>query len=147
MTINNSELQHVLLSVIRGFKKSISGVIKENNVPLSPVHYLILRSIYHLDKCTAITLAEKADKDKGQITRLVKDLITQNYVTKTPNPTDKRSQYLSLTPSGKQCFELLHNKHDEILDVMAEGLDAQELEQFINIGQKMLENLKRKNKI
>lgn len=47
--------------------------------------------------------------DKGQITRLVKELVSKGLVDKVANPNDKRSQFLTLSEQGEECFKRLQD--------------------------------------
>jgi DNA-binding MarR family transcriptional regulator len=141
MHSTESALQTLFMNTISGLKTSMKNIMKERQLSLSPMYFMILKNIHDTQNCTANYLADVTEKDKGQITRLVQELINQSFVTKMPNPTDKRSQFLELTPRGVQCYQELASADQAVLKEMRENISDEELKHFLTIGEKMLSNL------
>lgn len=45
-----------------------------------------------------------AQRDKAQVTRLLKDLTARGLLEKRENPEDRRSSLLSLSAEGEACY-------------------------------------------
>lgn len=140
----DTDLQNIFMNVIKEVKKSMLCAIKEKELDISPIHFMVLKDIYNIENCTALSLAEKADKDKGQITRLVKDLISKDLVIKEQNPNDKRSQFLKLTNAGLDCYQQLSTVHNHIFALLSQDISDEDLALFLTLGDKMVNNLKTK---
>ena len=136
-----SELQTLFINTISGLKVSMKAIMKEQGLSLSPLHFMILKNIYETENCTANYLADVAAKDKGQVTRLIQEVINQGLIIKSPNPNDKRSQYLFLTDKGLTVYQHLAQADQKVLKEMRKDVSDEELKAFLNIGKKMLANL------
>jgi DNA-binding MarR family transcriptional regulator len=141
MKSHESELQALLISTISGLKISMKNIMKEKGIPLSPLYFMILKRIHDTENCTANFLADVTEKDKGQITRLVKEVIEKGLVIKRPNPSDKRSQFLQLTDSGLECYGELENADKAVLKEMRSEISDEEMQLFLTVGAKMLSKL------
>lgn len=138
-----SELQNTIVQIVGSFKRSMSQAMKQQGWDLSPLHFLIIRSIHLIEGCTPNTLSNYLKKDKAQITRLLNPLLKQGIVQKIANPNDKRSQYLTLTDKGLEWYTVLQASDLETLAAMRKGISDEELAQFLLIGEKMAGNLER----
>ena len=136
-----SALQALFMNTIGGLKTSMKNIMKEKQLSLSPIYFLVLKNIHDTPDCTANYLADITEKDKGQITRLVQELMNQSMVAKMPNPTDKRSQFLELTPMGMACYQALASADRAVLKEMRANISNEDLTLFLAIGEKMLANL------
>ena len=65
-----------------------------------PGAYKILTTIERCEQVTASALTERMLIDKSQVSRAVRDLEGLGLVERTPDPTDRRSALLRLTPLG-----------------------------------------------
>jgi len=136
-----SQLQQIFMQTIIGLQRSMKQTMKRQQLSLTPLSFLMLKSIHDTAECTAHSIAEMTYKDKGQITRLLKELIDQGLIEKHPNPKDKRSQILTLTEQGESVFEALQQADYATLNALKTGLTDEELSQFLTIGQKMIQNM------
>ncbi|MGO2512073.1 MarR family winged helix-turn-helix transcriptional regulator [Marinomonas polaris] len=136
-----SELQTLLINTIGGLKASMKNIMKEKGLPLSPLYFMILKHIHETENCTANYLADITERDKGQVTRLVQEVVNQELVIKTQNPHDKRSQFLLLTEKGLGFYQQLAKADKAVLKEMRADVSDEELKKFLEIGAKMLTNL------
>lgn len=136
-----SQLQQMFMQTIRGLQRSMKQTMKLQQLSLTPLSFLMLKTIHDTAECTAHSIAEITNKDKGQITRLLKEVIDQGLIEKHPNPKDKRSQILTLTEQGKSAFKTLQRADYAALNALKAGLTDEELNHFLTIGQKMIHNI------
>ena len=80
-------------------------------------------------------------RDKAQITRVLKELLNDGLIEKRPNPKDGRSQLLIPTERGAAVLTELIQAEQNTADVMTRSLGQQELEQFAELAARMVENL------
>lgn len=146
MQTNETKIQNALIDIINGLKQAMRVSMNQHNISLSPLYFIVMKHIDEDEQCTAIKLACKLQKDKGQITRLIKELEAQDLLTREPNIKDKRSYFLNLTSKGESCYKILA-KHDiDALQAMMRGLTDEQLASFISTANTMAENLVRHNR-
>lgn len=123
------------------FKKAMLKNLAGAELNVAPMHIRSLHLIKSIDKCTAANIAETMERDKAQVTRLINDLIKQDLITKTPNPEDKRSQYLSLTDHGKEVLGEMKKVAEKVHKEMHQGIDSKDIENFYRTAAAMTNNL------
>lgn len=146
MSHYESELQTFFINTIGGLKISMKNIMKENGLTLSPLYFMILKNIHETENCTANYLADITERDKGQVTRLIQEVVNQELVIKSPNPNDKRSQFLGLTEKGLSLYQQLAKADQAALKKMRANVSDEELKTFLDTGAKMLSNLNAINK-
>ncbi|MBJ7550794.1 MarR family winged helix-turn-helix transcriptional regulator [Marinomonas ostreistagni] len=141
--MNNFErdIQTALIGIISGLKHAMRYAMSCSDIPLSPLYFIILKMIHDYPNCTPMLIAHRCGRDKGQVTRLVKELEAQAMVERLPNPEDKRSFFLQLTEQGKACFGTLERYDIDALEAMTQGLTDEQLQHFLDIANIMSENL------
>lgn len=84
------------------------------------------------------------NRDKAQVTRLIKTLIEEGFIEKRPNPEDKRSQCLLTTEKGNRVLDKIKTVDAEIFQKMTLGVSDEELAAFQITAGKLAENLAKK---
>ncbi len=84
----------------------------------------LLEIIYEQDGITLNNLCRKIDEDKGNLSRLVNDLMKDSYVIKKQSERDKRIYYIYITEYGKEAIlnlkqVCIHNM-DSLLSILSE---------------------------
>jgi len=138
MKINAIETTFHLAHAI---KQQLGAKLEAKKLGIAPMHIRVLKVINKHKSCTAIDIASLFKRDKAQITRLVKQLIELEFVEKEPNPEDKRSQLLVLTPQGKDLQESLSSFSEEMQTQITQDIDIDDLLTFVNVAEKMTKNL------
>lgn len=135
------DIQSAIITILSSLRRAMRFAMEQNNVPLSPLYFIMLKLIHDNDRCTALQLAHLSGRDKGQITRLIKELETQGLILKRQNQEDKRSFFLELSNQGRACFSELEQYDLEALHAMTQGIDEQQLTQFLATAERMAINL------
>jgi len=78
----------------------------------------------------------------GAITQLVNPLVERGYITRTPDPKDRRVVYIALSAEGEELMLGLQGSHEKLLRAMLETLSDEEVAAWISIQGKMLSYLK-----
>lgn len=115
--------------------------LKANEIGLNAMHVQCLPFILRKENCTANDLVTFFMRDKAQIARLIKEMITNKWIIKTANPEDKRSQLLLLTEDGKELVALIIETRSKVHSKMQEQLTAEELNTFKRVAEIMSANL------
>lgn len=105
-------------------------------------HGNILFQLSVNEKMTMGELAERINRDKSTTTVLVRKLEAEGFLTGSPDPSDKRSRIIFLTPKGKQFNKTAKALSEELLSTFYKGFSEQEKEDFFHSLLKIQENFK-----
>ncbi|MHC1790491.1 MarR family winged helix-turn-helix transcriptional regulator [Solidesulfovibrio sp.] len=87
----------------------------------------ILNLLWEADGQTPVDLARRADKDKPNVTRLLKILEDKRLVVRKPDPKDRRSHRIHLTAAGNALKDKLLDLGVICLERACLGLSSQEV--------------------
>ncbi|MCL9780029.1 MarR family winged helix-turn-helix transcriptional regulator [Vibrio sp. S4M6] len=138
----NEPLTEPIYHIMRSYKMAMRKTLKAKELGLNKMYIKCLSFIYTSENCTANDIANHFHRDKGQIARLVKDMIEREWITKVPNPEDKRSQILILTQQGNDIAQLVSDTQTTLQKKMQESLTKEETEAFRAIANKISASLK-----
>ena len=88
--------------LITHFRRLILENANRVSPGMLPGAYKTLTTIARCEQVTASTLAERMLMDKGQVSRLVRELEDLGLVERSPDPRDGRSSLLRLTDVGTE---------------------------------------------
>lgn len=137
----DSDLRNALWQLAFQFKASTKRTIREHGLHLNAMHVRLLYLIRTQADCTANQLVAVTGRDKAQITRLIKELEGMGLITRTPHPSDKRSQLVVLSEPGCALMEQTVRAEQEVEARLCKGMSRQEVETFVALANKMLVNL------
>ena len=95
----------------------------------------ILNLLWEQDGQTPVELARRADKDKPNVTRLLRILEDKQLVSRRPDAQDRRSHRIHLTEAGAALKDQLLDLGTACLDKACQGLTRQDvatLKQLLN---------------
>ncbi|MBF0841052.1 winged helix-turn-helix transcriptional regulator [Staphylococcus lentus] len=99
----------------------------------------LLEIIYEQNGITLNNLCRKIDEDKGNLSRLVNDLMKKDYIIKKQSEYDKRVYYIYLTEYGKEAILKLKRVCIHNMDSLLSILSEEERNLFIK-SLKLLDN-------
>lgn len=113
----------------------VNATYQALDIPLSsrffPLFYLI-----HIEGEQTITgAANKLSVSHVAISKLSRDMIKQNILSKTTDPVDERRQLLTLGPEGQRLVEILNPVWAEIRQELDQRLKAQSQNLLIAIAE------------
>jgi DNA-binding MarR family transcriptional regulator len=82
---------------------------------------MLLSHLMSMGPLRASDLSERACLDLSTVSRHLRTLEEDGYVTRTPDPDDRRAQLLTVTPSGE---DLVATVRAQRLDMLAQALDG-----------------------
>jgi DNA-binding MarR family transcriptional regulator len=85
------------------------------------------------DGLTMGQLSARLMVSNGNVTGLTQALEREGLVARVPEPGDRRSARLSLTPAGKRAFDAMTPVHEEWIDMMMKGLTRREMAQLLEL--------------
>jgi len=88
-------------------------------------------------------LSEKFKINKATVTRGVKKLVENGYITRIRDEKDKRAYNLYLTKKGEDMKPILKESLEKVADKISYDFTEEEEELFRNLLKKAFENLKK----
>ncbi|GHA13877.1 MarR family transcriptional regulator [Arenicella chitinivorans] len=122
-------------------KKHLAIQLEIQALGLVPMQVRVMKIVHRRSHCTALDVASVIQRDKAQITRLISGLIDLGLIEKVPNPQDKRSQFLLLTPTGEKMQASLSKLTSRVEHSMTAGIAEGDMHTFFVVAQQMLKNL------
>ncbi|MER5265810.1 MarR family winged helix-turn-helix transcriptional regulator [Actinosynnema sp. NPDC002837] len=95
--------------------------------PLRPAHGYVFRYLAAQPSATAVDLAAHLGVSKQAATKTVAELVDWGYVRRTPHPTDRRAQALTLTGKGQDYLRFADALWSELEDEFASVVGAERL--------------------
>ncbi|MFE3854873.1 MarR family winged helix-turn-helix transcriptional regulator [Streptomyces griseorubiginosus] len=109
-------------------------------VPLDRAAVALLRQVADTEPMRPGELANRLGVEASHVTRTVQQLQKSGYVTRVPDPEDRRAQRIQLTETGQQAI-------DRIRDVGARGMQLaladwspEELRQLAGLFHRMVDD-------
>ncbi|MEF1323725.1 MarR family transcriptional regulator [Vibrio owensii] len=133
-----------LFHLVHVLKRQLHEQIEQLELPIAPMHVRVIKIISKQSPCTAMDVVNFLNRDKAQVTRLIKTLIEEGFIEKRPNPEDKRSQCLLTTEKGNEVLAKIKAVDAEIFQKMTSNVSEEELEAFQVVAGKLAENLSKK---
>jgi DNA-binding MarR family transcriptional regulator len=124
------------------FKSVVYKALREAGLEIAPMHIRSLHTINRLAECTANDLVELMDRDKGQVARLIKEMIEKGFVERIQNPNDKRSQFIEITEFGHETLKQMLAIEAKVIKKMRISCSDEQLQVFNEVASLMTDNLK-----
>lgn len=78
-------------------------------------------------------IAKRIDRDKSTVTSLVAKLEKRGYVTRSPDPEDKRSAIIALADKGKELKPGFDQISNQVLGCFWQGVSDSDKEFFMSL--------------
>ena len=112
---------------------------RTNNAQLTPSQIQALRHITYHNVMSQQELVEDMGVDKAAVTRLVAGLEELGYVTRTPDPKDRRAKLIRATEAAMQVKDDVVALEEAYYNWLLEGLSPQERENFAGYMDRLLQ--------
>ena len=101
----------------------------DENITYNSLLYIEL--IYTMNgTCTASKLAELLNVSKPGVTLKLNELLRQGLITKTPDPTDKRKNYLSVNDDAIPQYKVFQRQDSEAIKRITDRFTPEEIGKF-----------------
>ena len=122
--------------------QEISRIFRENKVKATIEQFTVLSTLWYEDGLKQQELAERLNRDKTTITRIINNMVLKNLVVKVPDKADRRAHMVYLTHLGRQLQEKLMLLTGPVYMKLMNGLKKDEISTSIIVLNKILINLK-----
>ncbi|WP_110643081.1 MarR family transcriptional regulator [Salinicola sp. CPA57] len=130
-----------LHQLMHAYKRALRQAYAEAELDLTVSHIRTLKAIRSQMPCTAQHIAHRTQRDKAQITRLLRDLLDAGIIAKSPHPDDRRSLILSLTAHGQAVMKQVDTCERQAHARLSSGMTQADLEAFLRLSRLMISNL------
>jgi DNA-binding MarR family transcriptional regulator len=100
-------LGFIIYRTALALKAALQRCFRENGYEITPEQWAIIRHLGEEEGLSQREIAEKASKDKPNITRMLDALEKRHLIFRQPDPHDRRKYCIYLTKEGKQLQERL----------------------------------------
>ena len=113
--------------VSAAIKRKLHQNFRQYNIDVSPEQWTVLLYLWEKDGVTQQELCNVTYKDKPSMTRLIDNMEQQNFVVRIPNKTDRRTNLVYLTRTGRDIEEKARFIANKTLKEALQGLTIEEL--------------------
>ncbi|MFD5751305.1 MarR family winged helix-turn-helix transcriptional regulator [Streptomyces sp. NPDC127033] len=109
-------------------------------VSLDRAAVAILRAMADSDTLRPGELAVRLGVEASHITRQVQQLQKSGYVTRVPDPDDRRAQRVQLTPVGRDAIDRIRDASRRGMEMALGDWSPQDLHQLATLFHRMVDN-------
>ncbi len=124
-------------------RRKVKKMMDDMGLELTLEQVLVLLILKKEDGLTLGILAEKADRERTTISRMVDGLEKLNLVLRVPGQNDKRKKLIYLTKSGKQLNGEMYPFMLQFSESVYQGINENKVSKCLTVLQEMLDNLER----
>ncbi|MBT2679663.1 MarR family transcriptional regulator [Bacillus sp. ISL-35] len=123
--------------------KKLTRIINHHLKPyhITTEQWSVLRTLNESDKISQKELSIRSDKDQATLTKILDLLVKQENVERVPNPQDRRSFLVEITPKGTKLVEEVTPYIEEIYVKITHGIDAAHLDIFKEVLSNLEDNI------
>tara|TARA_R110001583_G_scaffold107562_1_gene256163 strand:- start:406 stop:840 length:435 start_codon:yes stop_codon:yes gene_type:complete len=139
-----SQFIEQVIIISERYRVAIRSAINASELGIGAIHIRSLAVIAKSPACTANFIVSELARDKAQVARIVKELVSANLIQKCAHADDKRSQILSLTKNGQSLMNKMHTTKAKINEQITLGLTPAQICQFEETARHIADNLQPK---
>jgi DNA-binding MarR family transcriptional regulator len=94
-------------------------------------HYSLLTTLDEIGPESQAVLSDCSAVDRGDMVSAVDELVERGLVARTPDPTDRRRNVVTITPAGRRLLRKLDRLVARIQDQWLAALSVDEREQLV----------------
>lgn len=133
--------------------RSARQIVNENLRPLnlsSAEGNILLHMLTQGQEMGQDQLVEQLDISKPAVSRAVNSLEAKGFVTRQPDPDDRRAHKVRLTDRAREIGPAVEQAYNHLYAIAMQGISREELDSFVKLFARMSENFTRaqaKNKM
>ncbi len=114
-----------LMSLFGGIKRALHHELGDS-APVPPMLLRLLQLCQRQPGITQQALARLTGRDKGQVARMVKELLERGLLLREDHPDDRRSHCLRPTPAGQAAVQTFEQAEAGVAQWLFAGMRADE---------------------
>lgn len=137
----DKSINHTIVTASILLRRQIYAIFKENDVEITPEQWVVLYYLWLKDGLSLGEIAKKTQKDNANITRIVNRLEKQGLIYKKIKNKDKRFYFIFLTEKSMKIKPKVFASIYSSTEICSKGLSKEEQNTFLNILNKIIENM------
>lgn len=98
---------------------------------LTLAQFAVLEILYHKGDLRICDIIEGTLSTGGNMTVVIENLVKEGFVTRFPDPKDRRAQVVSITEKGLQVMQEIFPEHVKHISKIFDVLSAEEKQELI----------------
>ena len=131
---------HSWLSIKQFAKK----ILSELKYDLTFEQIMILSILEQEEGLNIGSIAERADRERTTISRMVDGLEKRNLVVRVQDKVDKRQKFMYLTNLGKERLVSIHKLDEEFFPLLYKGISNKEMDISLKVMNAIVANIENK---
>lgn len=131
MVVDENVVQENVLieleKTIRNVRESFNSVFQKLHFGISYDQWLIIDQVKNKQGISQIEIARNTGKDRASISRIIKNLLSKDLLTKTHNEDNKRANKVYLSPKGLELSDRIVSVYLEVYNKQFQGIYEQEM--------------------
>lgn len=128
-------------TVARKVHQHVETVFRKENLDITPEQFSLLTILWYNEGISIKELADRSQRDKTTISRVVSNMIKHDLIRRLDNVDDKRAKRIFLTDKGRNLQDQLVMLFGEIYVQALGNLSDEELDRTLEVLQKIENNL------
>lgn len=119
----------------------IEDVLAENQIDLSRMQFVILKTIQNNEGICQNQLAFFSNRNKSSLTRMINTLIKKGYITRKTSKQDKRKNTMDISELGTRIIKKATPYFEQIAELVEKDMSADEISFAKEILKKIQNNV------
>jgi MarR family transcriptional regulator, lower aerobic nicotinate degradation pathway regulator len=103
-------------------------------------HYQVLAALEEFGPASQAALGRRTGIDRSDVVAAINELAEQGLVERTQDPTDRRRNTITLTPTGRRQLRRLDEMRDNVQDALLAPLSADERDHLTRLLTRVLDH-------
>lgn len=123
------------------FNQYMNKQVADMPYHLTPVKFILLRTVYIKGKCMVVDLSRQVDLTSGATTLALNKLEQKGLIVRTRDHVDRRVVWVELTDEGKRIVEQVVKWRQQAIKKFLDGLTDEEQKMFFQLINKIFFNM------
>lgn len=135
----------VFLNIVHfRFKQYLSSIFTKYGFNLTPEQYLVMDTLWDEGVLSQQELADKLNKDKNSVTKLLDALEKKNLIKRVPDSHDRRLNMIHFTEHSITIKERIAHIAIETTNQIIKDIPTEDLKTLVKVLLKMADNMENK---
>ena len=103
-------------------------------------HYAVLASLQEFGPASQAALSRRTDIYRSDLVAVINELAARGFVGRSPDPTDRRRNVITMTPQGRRHLRRLDKLVATIQDELLAPLTQPERDQLVRLLTRLLDH-------
>lgn len=126
-------LESSFSELMTAFRRYVADAAERVSPGMLPGTFKVLSTVFRFGPITLSALAERLSADKGLASRSVSELEELGLITRTADPSDRRSRLIAVTPLGAERLAEARAPHEGRLFTILESWSIADIRQFTTL--------------